>query len=77
MKPKKQLSTLGKAINHFMVLESVSWYRLAMLSGVSEGSLSKIKYDRASPTLYTLDRIARALNVKVSDIILKAEELAK
>ena len=71
----KQLSTLGKAINHFMILESISWYRLSMLSGVTESSLTKIKYNRASPTLYTLDRLARALNVKVSDIILKSESL--
>ena len=72
---KPQLSQLGKAINHFMILESISWYRLSMLSGVTESSLTKIKYNRASPTLYTLDRLARALNVKVSDIILKSESL--
>ena len=75
MKHKKQLSPLGKAINHFMILESISWYRLSMLSGVTESSLTKIKYNRASPTLYTLERLARALNVKVSDIILKSESL--
>ena len=72
---KPQLSPLGKAINHFMILESISWYRLSILSGVTESSLTKIKYNRASPTLYTLDRLARALNVKVSDIILKSESI--
>ena len=55
--------------------EAVSWYRLAMLSGVNQGTLTKIKYGSVSPTLYTLDRIARALNTSTSDIILKAESL--
>jgi transcriptional regulator with XRE-family HTH domain len=75
MAMKKQLSPLGEAINSFMKDEAVSWYRLSMLSGVDQGTLSKAKYGKASPTLYTLERVARALNVNVSDIILKAESL--
>jgi len=71
----KQLSPLGKAIESIMLDEYISWYRLSMLSGINEGTLSKLKYGKASPTLYTLERIAKALNVKVSDIILKAESL--
>jgi transcriptional regulator with XRE-family HTH domain len=67
----KQLSPLGEAINSFMKDEAVSWYRLSMLSGVSQGTLTKIKNGDVSPTQYTLERIARALNVKVSDINLK------
>lgn len=73
---EKQLSPLGNAIEHYLTIEPPSWYHLSMLSGVNEGTLSKIKHDKASPTLYTLERIARALNIKVSDIILKTEELA-
>ena len=72
---KPQLSTLGKAINHFMILESISWYRLAMLSDVNQSTLSKIKWGDVSPTLYTMERIAKALNINHSDIILKAESL--
>ena len=73
----KKLSPLGEAINSFMKSEAVSWYRLSMLSGVSEGSLTKLKYGRASPTEYTLERIAKALNVNVSDIFLKKESLGE
>ena len=70
----KKLSPLGAAINHYMILESISWYRLSMLSGVSEGSLTKIKQGKASPTLYTLERIAKALNVPLSEIIKQTEQ---
>ena len=69
----KQLSPLGEAINSFMEDEAVSWYRLSMLSGVNEGTLSKMKYGKTSPTLYTLERVARALNVATSDILLRYE----
>jgi len=72
---KKQLSPLGKAIESIMISEAVSWYRLSMLSGINEGTLSKLKHGKASPTLYTLERIARALNANVSDIMLKHESL--
>ncbi len=72
---KPKLSALGKALEAIMNDEAVSWYRLSMLSGVNQGTLSKIKWQEASPTLYTLNRLAKALNVKLSDIILKAESI--
>ena len=72
---KKQLSPLGEAVNHFMKVEAVSWYRLSMLSGVNEGTLSKLKHGIASPTLYTLERVARALQVNASDILIKKESI--
>ena len=72
---KKQLSPLGEAIESIMRDEAVSWYRLSMLSGINEGTLSKLKHGKASPTVYTLERVAKALNVKVSAIFLKAESL--
>lgn len=72
---KKKLSPLGEAVNSFMKGEAVSWYRLEMLSGVNKGSLSKLKYGDVSPTLYTLERIAKALYVNVSDIMIKKESI--
>jgi len=71
----KKLSPLGEAIESIMRDEAVSWYRLSMLSGINEGTLSKLKYGKASPTVYTLERVAKALNTKVSAIFLKAESL--
>ena len=72
---KKQLSPLGRAIESIMLDEYISWYRLSMLSGINEGTLSKLKHGKASPTVYTLERVAKALNTKVSAIFLKAESL--
>ena len=57
--------------------EAVSWYRLAMLSGVNQGTLTKIKNGDVSPTQYTLKRIAKALNVNLSDINKKEESLGE
>jgi len=74
-KKKNKLCLLGKAINHFMVIEAISWYRLSMMSGVCEASLTNTKYGRSSPNEYTMERIAKALNVKHSDIVLKKEEI--
>ena len=71
----KKLSPLGEAIESIMRDEAVSWYRLSMLSGINEGTLSKLKHGKASPTVYTLERVAKALNTKVSVIFLKAESL--
>lgn len=74
-KKKNKLCLLGEAINHFMVIEAVSWYRLSMMSGVCEASLTNTKRGISSPTIYTMERIARALSVNVSDIMTKKEEL--
>ena len=76
-KIKKKLCPLGKAINHFMIEASISWYRLEMLSGVNKGTLSKLKYGDVSPTYYTMERIAKALNVKHSDIVKQQESINK
>lgn len=69
----KKLSTLGKAIEHYQVIENVSTYRLSMLSGVTEATLSRLKQGTTSPTIYTLERVARALNTKLSDIFVLKE----
>ena len=71
----KQFSTLGKAIDHFQTMEAVSTYRIATLTGLTQATLSKLKYGKTNPSLTTLERVAKVLNVKVSDIILKCEQL--
>ena len=71
MKPlrkKPQLSPLGKAIEHYQVTENVSTYRLSMLSGVTEATLSRLKQGITSPTVCTLERVAKALNTRPSFI---------
>jgi transcriptional regulator with XRE-family HTH domain len=72
---KKQFSPLGNAIEHFQNMEAISTYRIAALTGLTESTLSKLKYGKTTPSLTTLERVAKVLNVKVSDIILHYEQL--
>ena len=71
----KEFSTLGKAIDHFQAMEAVSTYRIAILTGLTEATLSKLKYGKTNPSLTTLERVAKVLNFKVIDIILRYEKL--
>ena len=70
---KKQFCTLGKAIEQCQANEAISTYRLSMLTGITQSTLGRVKYGKASPTLYTLERIAKALpemyGLKLSEII--------
>jgi len=75
---KPKFTPLGKAIEHFQSCSPngiMSAYKIARLTGITEATISNMKYGKSSPSIDTLDRIADALNVKVSDIILKAESL--
>jgi len=77
---KKEFCALGKAIEQCQVNcenGAVSTYRLSMLTGITESTLSRIKYGKCSPTRYTMQRIARALNVNYSAIEIIAEELVQ
>jgi transcriptional regulator with XRE-family HTH domain len=66
---------LGETLTHFQRPEGVSDYRLALLTGIDRGTICNLKKGDVRPTTYTLERIARALNIKHSDIILHAESL--
>lgn len=46
----------------------VSLVQLQDLSGISKSCLSNIENGRTSPTLKQLESIARALNVRISDL---------
>jgi transcriptional regulator with XRE-family HTH domain len=48
--------------------------QLATLSGISKGMLSKIENGQASPSLGTLSRLARALDVPVTSLFRGLEE---
>lgn len=71
----KQFSPLGKSIEHFQNREAISTYRIAIITGLTEATLSKLKYGKTNPSLTTLERIAKVLNVNVSDIIIKKESI--
>ena len=68
---------LKKTLDHFQSLIGASDYRLAAISGIDRGVISKLKKGDVRPTTYTLERIARALSIKHSDIIIHAENEAR
>jgi DNA-binding XRE family transcriptional regulator len=67
---------INKAVIYYYELCGISQYKLATVSGIDRGALHRmLKNDEWEPNTYTLSRLAKAVSVKVSDIILKAEEL--
>ena len=73
----KQFSPLGKAIDHFQSMEAVSTYRIAILTGLTESTLSKLKHGKTNPSWDTVARIAKVLKVNISDIALKEQDIIK
>lgn len=74
---KLELSPRGKAIDFFMLEVGFDLPKLLQISGINAGTMSKINRGVSSPTEYTMERIAKALGIKHSDIVLKKEELEK
>lgn len=47
--------------------------KLAAMAGISQSCLANIECGQREPRIYTLIKIANALNVKLSDLILVTE----
>lgn len=72
---RKVFSPLGKAVDFYQVEACMSTYRISVLTGLNQGTLSNLKYGKASPSVDTIERIAAALGTKASLIIAKKEEI--
>ncbi|MDR0324601.1 MAG: helix-turn-helix transcriptional regulator [Oscillospiraceae bacterium] len=74
---KMQLNpaTVGEAIAVFRERKGVTQEVLSGLSDIGRTHLSAIERGERKPTLETLYRISRALDVKMSDIVIAIEEL--
>ena len=69
---------LNKSVIYYYELIGITEYKLATVSGIDRSALFRmLKNDNWNPEIYTLERLSRALSIRVSDIILKAEELSK
>ncbi|KPU82173.1 hypothetical protein JI57_04605 [Psychromonas sp. PRT-SC03] len=66
---------LHKAINEIMRENGLSYYRLANAMGLSLSTVVRTLDEDANPTIFTLEKYAKYLGVKVSDIIIRAETL--
>ena len=56
-----------KALAHIMRMKGVSQDRLSRLTGISQQAISSYICGRRSPTLYVMDKLAKALECSTDD----------
>ena len=75
---KRQVRTIGEAVGavvtELRVQKGLTLREVSRRSNCAIYSISNIEMARKSPTLRTLEALARACSVKVSSIIVAAEE---
>lgn len=72
--PMSRVAHHGRKIKYERLLKGYTLKRLAELVGCSESMVSKVENSRLSPSLAMLHRIAAALEVSVSDLILQEND---
>ncbi len=65
---------VGKVIKYFRQNKGISQEVLSGLADIGRSHLSAIERGERKPTLETLYRICCALQIKMSDVIIKLEE---
>lgn len=64
------MSKIGKNIKNLREKQGISQDRLSKLADISSNTVAKLELDDSpNPTIETLQKIAKALNVKVDDLI--------
>jgi len=64
------MSKIGKNLKKLREQKGVSQDRLSKLADISLNTIAKLELDETqNPTIETLQKIAKALNVKVEDLI--------
>lgn len=64
------MSKIGKNIKNLREKQGISQDRLSKLADISSNTVAKLELDESpNPTIETLQKIAKALNVKVDDLI--------
>lgn len=64
------MSTIGKNLKKLREQKGISQDRLSKLADISSNTVAKLELDEnPNPTIETLQKIAKALNVKVDDLI--------
>lgn len=64
------MNDIGKNIKKIREKTGISQDRLSKLADLSSNTVAKLELDnKPNPTIETLQKIARALNVKVDDLI--------
>jgi len=64
------MSTIGKNLKKFRELKGISQDRLSKLADISLNTIAKLELgENPNPTIDTLNKISKALGVKVDDLI--------
>lgn len=64
------MSTIGENIRKLREKTGISQDRLSKMADISSNTVAKLELnDKPNPTIETLQKIAKALNVKVDDLI--------
>ena len=64
------MSKIGKNIKNIRKEKNISQDRLSKLADISLNTIAKLELDDSpNPTIETLQKIAKALNVEVDDLI--------
>jgi DNA-binding XRE family transcriptional regulator len=68
---------LNKAVTHYRIICGMSEYKLATASCLDRGALNtSLKNDDWDPQLSTLIKLCRTLNMPVTELITKAQDLS-
>lgn len=62
-----EIEAINKRISQLCKIRGMSYYRLAKKSGLSESVLSSIRREKNLPSLDTLEKICKAVNITISE----------
>ncbi|WP_428770000.1 helix-turn-helix transcriptional regulator [Treponema sp. HNW] len=64
---------IGKTLRRIRIKKGISKNELCNHTGFNKGYVYRLENDLVSPTLLTLERVAEAIDERLSDIIVMAE----
>lgn len=73
--PSSNPITFGLAVRRLRVARGMTQGELADMSGVSRTYISALEHGRKNPTLDTQERVAGALEIRLSELVRQAEEI--
>jgi transcriptional regulator with XRE-family HTH domain len=66
---------IHKAIRIIMIEKNVSGVDLARILGINRATILRQVGEHSNPTIATISKYADALDIKVSELIIRAEEI--
>lgn len=69
--------TLTRNLTRFMTLRRINAQRIAERTGIPVSTLSEIKSGLSNPTIATLEKLAKALDVQVFELLVDGEDVRR